>query len=239
MRIAAMLANLARCINRYIFQPTYLLDGDDKIRQLLLRLAMADRKNESFCRAVLISMCPEVQVNNAAKAVERVVRDVSWSVRKLISEAQHDRLKQGLEDVVCEARDTWQLVRCAREKFEVTFEPKSCDEIEWRPLKSDDRNTVAGKESKMRTSDRDDVLLVIFPPLYIVEDNEPDPVTPGIALMKSQSAAAAEEIEKKRPPVSTRGRSGLKSKAIRSRTMSTSLDSGSDFLPQLPPSKVH
>jgi hypothetical protein len=110
MRIAAMLAILARCINLHVFQPTYLLDEKDEIRRLLIRLTVADSKKESFCRAVLLSMFPEIQAKNAAKAVERVVREISWSVRKLISDTQYDRFKLGLEDVVRQAHDAWQLV---------------------------------------------------------------------------------------------------------------------------------
>jgi hypothetical protein len=239
MRIAAMLAVLARCIDRHIFQPTYLLDEEDEIRRGLVRLAVADSKKESFCRAVLLSMFPEIQAKNAATAIERVVRDVSWSIRNLVSDAQYDRFKLGLEDVVCQAHDAWQLVKRSREKFEPFFDSRQCDDFDWQPLKLDDRSAVAGKEKTVGVSERDDILLVIFPRIYIVEDSEPDPVTRGVALMKSQSAAAAEEIERKQPSSPTGGRPGPRSKAIRSRTMSMSKDGGKDFLSQPTPSSAH
>ncbi len=239
MRIAAMLADLARCINLHVFQPTYLLDEEDEIRRLLIRLAVADSKKESFCRAVLLSMFPELQAKNAAKAVERVVREVSWSVRSLISDTQYDRFKLSLEDVVRQAHDAWQLVQRSREKFEPIFEPRHCDDIEWQPLKLDDRSAVAGKEKTMTASERDDVLLVIFPRIYIVEDSEPEPVTQGVVLMKSQSAAAAEEIERRHPSSPTAGRPGPRSRAIRTRTKSISLNGGNGFLSQPTPSSAH
>jgi hypothetical protein len=239
MRIAAMLAILARCIDLHIFQPTYLLDEEDEIRRLLVRLAVANSKKESFFRAVLLSIFPEGQTRNAAKAIERVVREVSWSVRRFISEAQYDRFKLGLEDVVHQAHDAWQLVQCTREKFEAFFELNHYDEIEWQPLRFDNRSAVAGKENTTRASERDDVLLVIFPRIYIVADNEPDPVTQGVVLMKSQSAAAAEEIERKHPSSPTVGRPGPRSRAIRSRTKSISLNGGNDFLSQPNPLNAH
>jgi hypothetical protein len=239
MRIAATLAILARCINQHIFQPTYLLDDEDEIRRGLVRLAVADSKRESFCRAVLLSMFPEIQAKNAATAIERVVREVSWSIRNLISDTQYDRFKLGLEDVVRQAHSTWQLVQRSKEKFEPFFEPRHYDDIEWQPLKLDDQSAVAGKEKTMGASERDDILLVIFPRIYIVEDSEPDPVTRGVALMKSQSAAAAEEMERKQPSSPTGGRPGPRSRAIRSRTMSMSQDGGKDFLSQLTPSSAH
>ena len=234
-----MLAILARCINLHLFQPTYLLDEEDEIRRLLVRLAVANSKKESFCRAVLISMFPEDQAINVVKAVERVVRDVSWSVRKLISDVQYDRFKLGLENVVHQAHETWQLVQCTREKFEPYFELRHYDDIEWQSLKFDERIAVTEKKNTPRASERDDVLLVIFPRIYLVADNEPDPVTSGVVLMKSQSAAAVEEIETKHPSSPTVARPGPRSKAIRSRTKSISLNGGNDFLSQRTPSSVH
>ena len=239
MRIAAMLAILARCINQHLFKPTYLLDNEGETRGLLIRLAVVNSKKESFCRAFLLSTFPEDQARNAAEAVERVVREVSWSVRKLISDAQFDRFRLDLEKVVHQAHNTWQLVQCTREKFEAYFELRHYDEIEWQPLSFDDRIAVAGKKNTPRASERDDILLVIFPRIYVIADNEPDPVTSGVVLMKSQSAAAAEEIETKHPPSPITGKPGPRSRAIRSRTKSVSLNGGNNFLSQPIPSSVY
>lgn len=239
MRIAAMLGILARCINQHIFQPTYLLDEEDEIRRLLVRLAVADSKKESFCRALLLSIFPEIQAKNAAKAVERVVQEVSECVRKLISNTQYDRFKLDLKDVVFQAYNAWQLVQRTKEKFEPIFELRYYDEIEWRSLKLDDSSAVAGKEKAMKAPERDDVLLVIFPRIYVVADSEPDPVTPGVVLMKSQAAAAAEEIQRAYPSSPTAGRPGPRSRAIRSRTKSISLNGGNDFLSKPTPPSAH
>jgi len=241
MRIAATLAILARCINQHIFQPTYLLDEQDEIRWRLVRLAVEDSRKESFYRAVLLPMFPEIQAKNAATAIERVVREVSWSIRSLVSDTQYDRFKLGLEDVVRQAHRAWQLVQRSREKFEPFFEPRHDDDIEWQPLKLDDRSAAAGKEKTVGASERDDILLVIFPRIYVVEDSEPIPVTRGVALMKSQSAAAAEEMKRKQPSSPTGGRPGPRSRAIRSRTMSMSQDANGvkDFLSQPTPSSAH
>ena len=240
MRIAALLAIIARCIDVHVFQPTYLLDEESEIRRLLVHLAVADSKKESFCRAVLLSVFPEMQAKNAVKAVDRVVEEASQSVRKLISNAQYDQFKLDLKEVVRQAHDAWQLVQRSREKFEAIFEQGHYDDIEWQSLKlGDNRSAVAGNEKTTRASQRDDVLLVIFPRIYIVEDSDPDPVTQGVALMKSQSAAAAEELERKHPSSPTAGKPGPRSRAIRSRTKSISLNGGSDFLSQPTASSAH
>lgn len=232
MRIAAVLAFLARRINRQLFQPTYLLIEEDEMRRLLVNLAIANSKKESFCRSVLLSLFPEIRASNAEKAVERVIREVSWSVERLVSRAQYERFRSGLNEVVHEAREAWQLVQCSRGKFEALFEPHHYDEIEWQPLSFHNRGASAGKEKTMRAPEASEILLVIFPRIHIVEDNEPEPVTLGVALMKSQSAAAIEEMERKQPSSPTAGRPGPSSRAIRSRTKSMSMQSGSGFLPQ-------
>lgn len=113
------------------------------------------------------------------------------------------------------------------------------DEIEWQPLRLDDRFAVAGGKNTPRASERDDVLLVIFPRVYVIADNDPDPVTSGVMSMKSQSAAAAKEIETKHPSGPAAGRPGPRSRAIRPRTKSISLNGGNDFLSQPSPSSVY
>ena len=72
---------------------------------------------------------------------------------------------------------------------------------------------------------------MIFPRIYVIADSEPDPVTSGVVLMKSQSAAAAEEIEMKHPSSPTAGRLGPRSRAIRTRTKSISSNGRNDFYP--------
>jgi hypothetical protein len=86
IRITIILVIFARCINLHVFQPIYLLNKEDEIRRLLVRLTVTDSKKELFYRAVLLSMFPKIQTKNAAKAVERVIKEVSWSIRKLISD---------------------------------------------------------------------------------------------------------------------------------------------------------
>ncbi|TVY36883.1 hypothetical protein LSUB1_G006895 [Lachnellula subtilissima] len=232
MRIATMLAILARSIDLHVFQPTYLLDDEDEIRSLLVHLATTDSKKESFCRAVLLSVFPEDQAKNAVKAIERVVRDVPYCIRELLSEAQYDSFKVGLKDVVQQAYYAWQLIQSANEKFEPLFKLKHFEDIEWQPLRFETSSTGDNEETTLRTPGGDDALLVIFPRLYIIEDNEPEPVTQGVVLMRSQSTAAAREIETINLPSPTTGRPGPKSRAIRSRTKSISLNGGSDFLSQ-------
>ena len=241
MRIAALLAILARSITQHVFQPTYILEDKDErdgIRSLLVHLAIINSKKESFCRALLLSIFPDDQAINGTKAMERVVREVPWCVRNLVSDAQYESFRSGVEDIVQKAQGAWRLVQNTREKFEPYFELNHYVDFEWQPLKFDNARVGVRDDSMVRTED-DEALLMIFPRIYIIADSEPDPVTPGVVLMESQSTPAVKELKKNNPSSPTTARAGPRSKAIRSRTMSVSGGGTSGFFSRSTPSGVH
>lgn len=241
MRIAAMLAILARDIDYHVFQPTYLSDDVDETRKLLLRLAMADSKRESFCRSVLISIFRDDQARNAAKRVDRVVQDTSSCVRHLLSDAEYENFRVGLKRVVHQALQAWQFIRHTTERLEPLFVLTHFEDMEWQTLKFvGPAATPPSTDGTPPAAEADDALLMIFPRIYIIDDGEPDPMTPGMALMKYQAAAATEEIERATPPSPTSGRSGTKSRVSRSaRRHSVALNGGGSFLPQSTPVNAH
>jgi hypothetical protein len=61
MRVAAILAILARSVDRNIFQPTYHLDFNSGLRELFVQQAAKNSKRESCCRAFLLPMFPQYQ----------------------------------------------------------------------------------------------------------------------------------------------------------------------------------
>ncbi|KAF2806474.1 uncharacterized protein BDZ99DRAFT_466046 [Mytilinidion resinicola] len=83
MRIATALGNLARLVNKHIFQPVYLLDGSnssDRIRTVLNRQAVIETKKETFARGILMSMFPEEQEGEARHRIYSVVDDLTNKV---------------------------------------------------------------------------------------------------------------------------------------------------------------
>jgi hypothetical protein len=238
MRIAAILAILARCINQHIFQPTYILDEEDEIRPLLVRLAAVKSGKESFCRALLLSIFPEEQTENAMKAVERVVKEVTSYVRDLLSVAQYENFRLGLKEVAQQACDAWRSMQYAKEKFELFFDLTYYEDLPWQALRFEEGGAGPREPTSTGIFEGDKELLVIFPRVYVVEDAEPDPISNGVVLMKSQSTAAAKEIERKNPSSPTAGKAVPRPRPNRSRTKSSSLNGGSDFLSQPTPSSV-
>lgn len=242
MRIAALLAILSRSITQHIFQPTYLLEDKvdrDEIQTLLVHLAISNSKQESFCRALLLSIFPEDQAKNATKAVERVVREIAWCIRDLVLDAEFEKFRSDVEVVVKKALEAWQMVQNTREKFEPYYELNHYVDFEWQTLSFKNSVTGAGQENTANALKDDDALLMIFPRIYVIADSDPDPVTPGVVLKKSQTWSAVQEMERNSPSSPIAGRAGQRSKEIRSRTMSNSTNGTKDFLSIKVPSGVH
>ncbi|KAL3417330.1 MEI5 protein [Phlyctema vagabunda] len=233
MRIATLLATFGGLITEHIFQPIYIMedkDGRDEVRTLLVRLARTNSKKESLCRALLLSLFPDDQARNCTKAMEHVTRDVSGRIRPLVSEAQYDNFKLDVKKVVRMAYEAWYLLQASREKFEPFFQKVPYEEFEWKPLNFEGRRGDAENGSVLEFSEDDEPILMIFPPVFVVADSEPEPVTPGIVLMRSQTRLAVEELEKHTPSSPINGRVGSRSQARRSRTMSNSTNGQNGFL---------
>jgi len=197
MRIAVILAILTRSIDRHVFNSTYLLKEESGVREVLLRQAVHNSKKESFCRALLLSMFPDEQKEAAGQRMKQVIQDIMWNVEELLPSATTKTFQSDLEWFIWRACNTWVIMQHIRKRFEPSFELVRLKDFEWQTLLFD--ANVAGEMEQRTTMQggRDDELLVVFPRLYIVEkDHEPDPVTPGTVLRRSQSLAAAQELEK-------------------------------------------
>jgi len=220
MRIAVILAILARSLDRYFFHPTYICEEDCKVRSVLLRQAVHNSKKESFCRALLLSMFPEEQETTRGQRMESVIDDVMWAVKELLTPAKVESFQSELKAFVEDAGNTWKTMQHIRERFEPSFDLVRVEGYEWQTLLFD---TNATGEPAIQGG-RDDELLVVFPRLYIVEKNhEPEPLSTGTVLRRSQSLEAAQELEKQ-PLSPTFGRAMLtRTRPQKSRNLSISI----------------
>lgn len=212
----------------YIFQPVYFEDADNVIRQLLVRLAVENSRKESFFRSLLLSTFTQEQAKHSANGVKQVVREVGWYVQELLSGADLEDFRSGLEQIAQQAREVWHIVQHARERFEPNFDLSSLEDVEWEALRFE--GEAGTKEPSLTgTSEGDQELLVIFPPIFLLEDAPPYPITNGVALMKSQARAAVEEVERKNSSSPSVGKTGPRHKPTRSRTKSISLNGGKEL----------
>ncbi|KAK3290465.1 uncharacterized protein B0H64DRAFT_59231 [Chaetomium fimeti] len=134
MRISAVLAVLSRAMHKHLFRPVYLLDDDDEnLVKFLRALEDEDPTREAHVRATLVAMMPERQVEQGARRVKMVVREVSWLVQHLLTALQFEAFCAGLE-VACKlACDQWMRIQLAQMKIEPYFGPPY-DDFDWQVL---------------------------------------------------------------------------------------------------------
>jgi len=134
MRISAVLAVLSRALHRHIFRPVYLFDDDDEpFCRFLRSLEDEDPSREAHLRATLLSMSQERQMEQGARRIKTVVREVSWLVQHLLSALQFEAFCSGLEGACRLACEQWMRIQMAQLKIEPYFGPPY-DDFDWQVL---------------------------------------------------------------------------------------------------------
>ncbi|KAL4993358.1 hypothetical protein BDV10DRAFT_190075 [Aspergillus recurvatus] len=199
MRLAVILGILSREIDRYIFQPNYLISEEARLRDILSQLALTDGAKESFCRAVLLSIDQGTQQESLNSRVQSLVRKVSFCMCDLLSEAQYNEFRQHIENVVSRAISVWLPIQRAAKRYEPDFDPLHWDDGEWRPFKLPGQETSLSKQDDGISSNN---LLTIFPRISCVHDHGRDPLTYVIQFRKSHQLYIDAEREITRQPTS-------------------------------------
>ncbi|KAK4205135.1 hypothetical protein QBC40DRAFT_271739 [Triangularia verruculosa] len=134
MRISAVLAILSRALHRHVFRPNYLLEDDDEnLVKFLRALEDEDPAREAHFRATMLAMMPERQLEQAARRVKTVVREVSWLVQHLLTALQFEAFCTGLEQACRLACEQWMRIQVANMKIEPYFGPPY-DDYDWQVL---------------------------------------------------------------------------------------------------------
>ncbi|RDH26429.1 hypothetical protein BDQ94DRAFT_176391 [Aspergillus welwitschiae] len=194
IRLAIILAILAREIDKYIFQPCYIIPEDARIRKILGDLAMTDSEKESFCRSVLQSINTQAQEKVLSSTIQTVVGRVLSYFDDLLTEAQHMSMRSSLEKIVRKAAGVWQPIRRAKRRYEPDFEQPGPDEY-WLPFTLDDNSRP---EAQTAQNTQDENALTIFPRLSVIENDRMTLHTVVIQLSKSSPlfCAASSELPK-------------------------------------------
>lgn len=191
MRLAIVLAILAREVNKHIFQPTYIVPEDAGVRTVLADLAAADYEKESFCRSVLVSIYPDRQQTALLSSVQAVIRNVSSYLYEMLPDDQFSQLRASLEKIVRTAVDIWLPAQRSLQRYEPDFEPLKWGDNEWDPLEFPEGG-YAGSETSPNVMD--ECLLTVFPRLTVVQKRNRFPLTIVVHLRRSQCIEAAREV---------------------------------------------
>lgn len=208
MRLAFILAVLAREIDKYIFQPTFIApaDEDNRLRRVLKNEAAINSEKESFCRSVLLSMGQDTQTMACSENVQIVVRNVLAYVDALLSEEQRYTFHKSLNNVVQKASEIWKPIQCSRRRYEPDFEPPIADD-EWSPFvfPGSDKATAENGASKKTANCHS---ISVFPRLSVIENEESIAYTAIYQLRSSQNqwvAAGREMVQEPSSPTIGRG----------------------------------
>ncbi|KAF2815691.1 uncharacterized protein BDZ99DRAFT_514338 [Mytilinidion resinicola] len=229
MRIATVLGNLARLVNKHIFQSVYLLDESDGLHDLLRRQAVVENRKETFVRGILLSMFPEEQEEEAGKRIDWVVEDLTKEVgiRDVLTTDVVGTFERELEIFLAQAQRVWRSVQCSKQRLEPSFEYIPKPDLPWKTFEFQvaDCKKEGKINSPVNTDRSEDELYTIFPRIYFMTDNV-QPITAGTILKKAQLRTAAQEVQESAPNTPFAQLASARYRPRRSRTMSMSAESG-------------
>ncbi|KAK4191910.1 hypothetical protein QBC35DRAFT_257633 [Podospora australis] len=134
MRISAVLAVLSRAMHKHLFRPVYLLeDDDDNLVKFLRALEDEDPTRETHIRATLLATMPERQLEQGARRVKTVIREVSWVVQHMLTALQFEAFCSGLEAACKLACEQWMRIQLSHMKIEPYFGPPY-EDFDWQVL---------------------------------------------------------------------------------------------------------
>ncbi|EKG15341.1 hypothetical protein MPH_07469 [Macrophomina phaseolina MS6] len=134
MRTTIILAILARLLNRYIFEPTYIVDEESGLREFLLHQAASHSKKEAFTRAMLLNIFSEEQLSAADERVSRVVQDTMLHICDLLPKHDADMFERDLKHFTSGACEVWLSIQRLKERFEPSFELVQCEDFDWEKI---------------------------------------------------------------------------------------------------------
>jgi hypothetical protein len=193
--MALILAVIARIFDVNLFQPTYFLDAGFALRRLLIKQAQDENRKEAAIRGILQALLPKEQDSAASKRVRQACGEVVHIVQGLLPSDLSPGFKDRLEEIAEEARDRWQAILRSKKAIAPSFEMEDDEDWVWNELcLNPDQSTVAVKaRDRNNDDDYDGQSFVIFPRLYLWDEPQEDPLSPGVILPIPQMTAAKEE----------------------------------------------
>ncbi|KAJ4993160.1 MEI5 protein [Stagonosporopsis vannaccii] len=226
MRAAVVLGALARLIDKFIFQPTYLLDEQSGLREVLLHEAAFDPVKERYTRGILLSMSPDEQVANSESVQHVVVEELldTVNVKALLTPQTFDSFPEALSAFVRQFQEEWKIVQRGKQKLEPGFAFLASAKHPSQLFGKDDSNKSNERyprEFPITTAVENNIVLI--PCIYlVVSKDEPDPITQGCVLCKAQLDVAAEEMRNSLPSAPFKQASSSRHRNRPGRTMSVS-----------------
>ncbi|RYN17590.1 hypothetical protein AA0115_g11735 [Alternaria tenuissima] len=213
MRVAMVVEAFATLVDRFVFQPTYLLNETSRLREILCQQASTDPGRERFARGILLSMSSDSQEVNS-KDGEDVLDSVldellrNSMMRSLFTAEDISSLDKELTDLVIQFQEEWEKVQRGKQKLEADFCHSNSTDHTWNVISmratkyKEDQHSELFSDSGIYQEDD----IVIVPQVYvIIKGEEKTPLTHGFLLRKADLDAAKDEA-RRNPPTATSSR---------------------------------
>lgn len=196
MRIAVILAILARSLDIHIFDSTYALGEESGIREGLCQLAVQNSNKESFCRALFLSLFPDKHEEALERRINNVKRDVMGHLKGMLPSPKDGEFEAALDRLVQSTYEVWATIRVAQERYEPNFNAATEEGFECDTLFFGDDFVDSNDQRTAIQGGTDDNILCVFPRLYVIENDQvPRLIADGTVLRHSQVLAAAQEAQ--------------------------------------------
>lgn len=198
MRAAIVLGVLTRLVDKLVFQPTYLLDEESGLREILRDEAAIDPVKERYIRGILLSISPDEQEANAESIVHDVAKELLdiANVRVLLTTETSATFPEGLESFVRQCQVEWKIIQRGKQRLEPSFAYSASSDYPWQLF--NDKSADAKEErhfEKLSATTAIENHIVLVPRIYLVSTKaDPDPITHGCVLDRMPLDAAAEEL---------------------------------------------
>ncbi|RVX69000.1 hypothetical protein B0A52_08067 [Exophiala mesophila] len=217
MRTFLVMAVLARSLTNHIFTPTYIVEEESELRDLLFEIS--DNAEKEFLRGMIMSLFEKKQREIASQRVSTVVREVLSPVQDLLGLDAAQKFGQELKSKIQEAKDIWWGLQRHQSHFEADIK---CDieSWEWQSVRfSNDNDQMNSQAVDVEAFDTDEAVLTLFPRIFVVDGSRDTPIFPGVVLQKSQTASAEQEISQMAASSPIEGKPGRTYRSTRARRM--------------------
>lgn len=204
MRIAAALRTAADALERYIFQPTYLLENND-LCEILSDLAEEDPSREAHIRAVLQPIQPSS--DSVTNRIRKCVEEIDVCIRPMVLDGKQREFRVALSEACEQVHRDWARLQKHKGRIEVSFDANSAEK--WNLLTGyilkDLRKAPSSGDSSVNSNDgqtanRRSLWSVDFNqtgyvvwPTFIFEVADEQWTTPCVVLSLEQIARARDE----------------------------------------------
>jgi hypothetical protein len=157
MRKVSIIAIVARQFDAHLLQPTYLLDSENQLCDLLTEQSLDECRKESAVRGLIQALLPKRQDSAGSTRVKQVCEEIMRIIQDRLPRNLQLSLHEQLEELAEEARDRWGDILRLQIAIFPSFDLDDDQDWAWNKLRLDpSQSTVAVKEPQSHDHEAED-----------------------------------------------------------------------------------